>query len=387
MAALVSARPAEAQATAGWQSGVRQRVAAQDLTGALTLAEARLAESSDDLEARGWRARILGWLGRWAEAERDYRLVLERAPRDVDILVGLGRTLRALDRPVEARAAFRAALAVDPKNAEAEQGLASVREAPRHQLSVNADTDRFNYTPQGAQAYAATVRSDWTRRWTSTLGARFNHRSGVSAGRWSGALTARLPARSALTVGGSFGRDNGIVSAGEIFADVGHGFTFDRNGFIRGVEANLQARRLWFDAAHVVTVAPGAIVYLPRDWMLSIVVTGGPQQFSRRRRRVASLERHATHLPRRRRGDGPPLLRGRHRELRARGPDRPLLGEDRRRRRTRPASGRTRGHRVPGLPGSHAGTLADERRVWVCRPLLAGFRTSGPRASWSRRSC
>ncbi len=279
MAAPVSAQTASQAAAADWQAGIRQRVAAEDLPGALARAEARLAESADDLEARGWRARILGWLGRWTEAEADYRRVLERAPKDVDILVGLGRTLRALDRPAEARDCFRAALAIDPRNAEAEQGLASVRAAPRHHLSVNADADRFNYTPQGAQAYAAAVRSDWTPRWTSVVGARFDHRSGVSAARWSGALTARLPARSALTVGGSIGRDHGIVSEGEIFADIGRGFTFDRSRFIRGVEVNLQARRLWFEAADVITVAPGAIVYLPRDWMLSVAVTAARSRF------------------------------------------------------------------------------------------------------------
>lgn len=278
MSAQIAPATAAPSAT-DWQAGVRQRVAARDLPGALARAEARLAESADDLEARGWRARILGWLGRWAEAEREYRRVLERAPRDLDILVGLGRTLRALDRPADARDCFRAALAIDPKNADAEQGLASVREAPRHQLALNADSDRFNYTPQGAQAYAATVRSDWTPRWTSVLGARFDRRSGLSAGRWSGALTARLPARSALTVGGSVGRDNGIVSQGELFADAGRGFTFDRRRVVRGVDVNLQARRLWFDAAGVVTLTPSALVYLPRDWTWSVAVTAARSSF------------------------------------------------------------------------------------------------------------
>jgi hypothetical protein len=282
IAAPVAAQTPSRAATVApidWQAGIRQRVAAQDFAGALALAEARLAEWADDLEARGWRARILGWMGRWPEAERDYRRVLERAPKDVDILVGLGRTLRAQDRPAEARDAFRAALAIDPANAEAAQGLASVRPAPRHQLSVNADADRYNYTPLGAQAYAAAVRSDWTPRWTSVAGVRFDHRAGLSAGRWSGALTARLPARSALTVGGSFGRDNGIVSQGEVFADAGRGFTFDRRRIVRGVEAGVQVRRLWFDAAGVVTIAPSAILYFPRDWMLSIAVTAARSSF------------------------------------------------------------------------------------------------------------
>ena len=268
-----------APASQDWQATARERVRTEDLPGALAAVDARLGDAPDDLEARGWRARILGWQGRWQESEREYRRVLDRAPQDVDILVGLGRTLRALDRPVEARAAFRSALAVDPKNAEARQGLTSLPSVLRHQLAANADADALNYTPQDAQAYAATVRSDWTRRWTSSVGMRVDHRAGLSAARWSGAVTAKLPSRSALTVGASIGRDNGIVSKGEVFAEFGRGFTFARDGVIRGVEVSVQPRRLWFDAADVVTITPGTVIYLPHEWTLSVAITAARSRF------------------------------------------------------------------------------------------------------------
>jgi tetratricopeptide (TPR) repeat protein len=278
-AAPALAAPPQGTGPTDWQTSIRERSAAQDFTGALGIADTRLREFPDDLDARGWRARILGWLGRWQEAEREYRAVLERAPRDVDVLVGLGRTLRALDRRAEARDAFRAALAIDPRNADASQALATVRNAPRHQLTVNADADELNYTPQDAQALTGSVRTDWNRRWISVALVRFDHRAGLGAARWSGAVTRKLTAQSALTVGASAGRDNGIVSKGEVFADFGRGFNFGRTGLVRGVELNISPRRLWFDAADVVTITPSALFYLPRDWTVSVALTAARSAF------------------------------------------------------------------------------------------------------------
>jgi YaiO family outer membrane protein len=279
------AAPAAAQSTAvspsspAWHAEIRQRAAANDRPGALGLAEARLVESPDDLEARGWRARVLGWMGRWQEAEHEYRRVLERAPKDVDILIGLGRTLRALERPVEARDVFRAALSLDPGNADARQGLASVRAEPRHQLVIGGDIDRFNFTSGAAQAYSGSLRSVWAPRWSTVAGARFDRRFGADAARWTGSVTAKLNPRSALTIGASVGRDGGIVSRGELFVDVGRGFAFDRSHVVRGVEVNIQQRRLWFDAADVLTIAPTVLVYLPRDWLWSVSVTAARSSF------------------------------------------------------------------------------------------------------------
>ena len=58
--ALVTAAAAQAD----WQAAVRQRVNAQDLTGALDLIQQRLTRAPEDLEALGWRGRVNGWLGR-----------------------------------------------------------------------------------------------------------------------------------------------------------------------------------------------------------------------------------------------------------------------------------------------------------------------------------
>ena len=199
--------------------------------------------------------------------------MLERAPTDVDILVGLGRTLSAVGRQAEARELFGRALDVDPDNADALQGLASLRQPRRHRLTASADKDHFNFTSEDAQAVVAGVRSDWTARWATDFGMRFDHRAGLSAARWSGAATTRLPSRSALTIGAALGRDSGIVARAEIFTEYGRGLTFGSTAFVRGVEVSVRARRLWFDGAGVTTVAPAALVYLPRDWTVTVAVT------------------------------------------------------------------------------------------------------------------
>src|SRR5688572_8669318 len=71
-----------------WQSCIRQMVQQRELANALVIAEDRLGEHPEDLEARGWRARLLAWTNRWNESEVEYQAVLQSAPYDTDILVG-----------------------------------------------------------------------------------------------------------------------------------------------------------------------------------------------------------------------------------------------------------------------------------------------------------
>ena len=85
-----------------WQSRIRQLVQQQQLTNALAIAEGRLGEHPEDLEARGWRARLLAWTNCWSEAEIEYQVVLQSAPHDTDILVGLADLLSWQGRRAEA---------------------------------------------------------------------------------------------------------------------------------------------------------------------------------------------------------------------------------------------------------------------------------------------
>ncbi len=55
-----------------------------------------------------------------------YKIITEKDPKDVDSLIMLGRLDRVLDNSVDAEAAFKKVLAVDPDNEDAATGLASV---------------------------------------------------------------------------------------------------------------------------------------------------------------------------------------------------------------------------------------------------------------------
>ena len=106
--------PARLQGAAeDWQSRIRQLVPQQQLAGALVVAEARLGEHPEDLEARGWRARLLAWTNRWNESEIEYQAVLQSAPHDTDILVGLADLLTWQGRSTEAIAFLDQASVLD----------------------------------------------------------------------------------------------------------------------------------------------------------------------------------------------------------------------------------------------------------------------------------
>ncbi|MGB9105621.1 MAG: tetratricopeptide repeat protein, partial [Terriglobales bacterium] len=76
-----------------WQNAVRSEVARKNLDGAAAMVDERLAANPGDLEARAWRAHLLAWRGRWAEAESEYRRVLEQAPADAEVMAGLADVL------------------------------------------------------------------------------------------------------------------------------------------------------------------------------------------------------------------------------------------------------------------------------------------------------
>ena len=106
--------PARLQGAAeDWQSRIRQLVQQQQLAIALNIAESRLGEHPEDLEARGWRARLLAWTNRWNESEIEYQAVLESTPDDADILVGLADLLTWQGRRAEAIAYLDQASALD----------------------------------------------------------------------------------------------------------------------------------------------------------------------------------------------------------------------------------------------------------------------------------
>src|SRR5215469_9387905 len=103
---------------AGWQQQVRDQVAAHHLDVALVLVDERLKQNDADLEARFWRGRLLAWQGQWAAAESEYKLVLEHAPNDSDVLAALADVLRWQKRSDDALVIIDRARAIAPTQPE-----------------------------------------------------------------------------------------------------------------------------------------------------------------------------------------------------------------------------------------------------------------------------
>jgi hypothetical protein len=81
-----------------------------------------------------------------------------------------------------------------------------------------------------------------------------------------------------LTIGGSAGPANSIVSTGDVFVSGGKGFDV-ASGFLRGIELHYEHRWLTFDEANVMTARPSATLYLPRDWQAMVSVTAARSAF------------------------------------------------------------------------------------------------------------
>jgi YaiO family outer membrane protein len=280
---------------------------------ALDLVDRRLAEAPGDLEARGWRARLLAWTGRWTEAEAEYRRVLEAAPHDVDILLGLAdvlrwqgrrdealgyldraaalapqqaevhtrraRVLQELGRSEEARGAYGEALRLAPDNAEARAGLDALEPAPRHELRIETDFDHYPFT-EDAQSVITRLRSQIGSRWTTDVAGNFQHRFGEQVGAFLGSLAYRLGHQNTLTVGGAAGHDAGVIPRGEAFFEYDRGFQFDRGSGVQGLELGYRQRWVWFRDAQARVLTPYAVVYFPKDWYVYVAISAARTRIS-----------------------------------------------------------------------------------------------------------
>ncbi len=302
----------------GWQEDVRRFAEAKDWTAALAIVDSRLAQAPDDLEARGWRGRVLAWSGRWAEGEMEYRTVLDFAPEDADILTALadvllwqgrnaeailvldralaasansdsetraglhlrrGRALRAMENRGEARAEFQQALALSPRNKDARAGIDSVPRELRQEFRAGADYDLLNFA-SNAQSYSVDLRSHWNHRWTTTFGGSFHERFGGNAGKLGGSASYDAGRGGVWTLGGAGGPDDGVISKGEAFLEYSRSFRKRPGAFVRGVELFYRQRWLWFRDGRVLTLGPGWHMYLPRDWIWTLQVTPARSRFA-----------------------------------------------------------------------------------------------------------
>lgn len=316
-----------------WKRAIQQQVRARNFTAAQAIVQERIVEAASDLDAHGWRARLLAWQGHWSEAESEYRFVLQLAPNDTDILIGLSdvilwqqrpaealqivdqaralqpnqaeilirraRLLNNLGRTKEARAQFRQVLALDPSNAQAKAGTVRDPESAVHEIRFGTDTGIFNYT-DAAQTYGVSFVSRWTKGWSTLFGLDFYDRFRQRATRFSGSSAYRFRARDWLNVGGAVARDNGVIPRSEAFFEYGHGFGFHKR-WIHGLESSYQQRWLWFGDARVLTISSMQLFYLPNDWTWTFSATGARSAFSgtSRQWRPSGMTKLTFPLPRR----------------------------------------------------------------------------------------
>jgi len=309
---LTLAACARGQTADNWKRDVQQKIHAKEFRSAQQIVEKRIAESFLDLEAHGWRARLLAWVGEWSESESEYRFVRQRAPKDSDILIGLSdvlfwqekwhdalqvlddaralqpanveilirraRVLSSLRETREARAQLRQVLRLDPSNVRAKAAFDGIAESAIHELRFGADIETFDYT-DAAERYAVSLGSRWTKRWSTFFGSTFYNRFGETASKFSASTAYRFAGKDWITIGSATANDNGVVPRTEAFFEYGHAFRF-HNTCLRGLESSYQQHWLWFKDAHVLTLSSTQLVYLPRDWTWMVSGTAARSTFS-----------------------------------------------------------------------------------------------------------
>ncbi len=309
---FLAAVPASGQTIEDWQQRVRVEVQDKHFDAALANVERRLAEAPDDLEAHGWRGRLLAWKGRWPEGEAEYRLVLQSVPNDVDILTCLSdvllwqqkwqdslqvldqarkispsdpavlvrraRVLSLLGRVPEARSEYKEALKFDPKDQTAKTAMAELGQNTVHELRVGDEVDFFNYTGT-AQTQGISLSSRWNQQWSTVLGIGIYQRFGENAGKFLASTAFHFAQNDWLNVGGAVANEQQVVPTHEAFGEYGHAFRF-RKLWVRGLESSYQQHWYWYSGAHVLTFATNQIVYLPRDWTWTLAVIGARTGFA-----------------------------------------------------------------------------------------------------------
>lgn len=306
--------PSQAQdRTPDWQTQVRKYVEAQDWESAMRLVEQQVALAPQDMDVREWRARVLAWSGRLAQAEKEYLEILKVARTDADNWMGLARVylregkiqeaeqasnraeeldpkradlhaerariLRAAGKQSDARLEFQKALNLDPTSTEARDGLISVRGEPKHELRFGQDNDLLNFTGDYHDEWTS-LASKWTSHWATSVAGDFYQRGGAQAGKFVGSITRRQPKWGAVTVGGAVGHDNAVIPKSEAFFDVDHGWKTGESNFVRAVEFDYGQHWYWFQAARILTLNGTTIFAFPQGWTFTLAGTGARSAFS-----------------------------------------------------------------------------------------------------------
>lgn len=296
-----------------WQAQVRKYSEAKDWDSAMRIVDREVARTPQDADVRAWRARVLSWSGQLAEAEKEYLEILKLSRNDPDHWMGIAsvylregkteealralnaaveldpkradlhaaraRALRAMGERSEARIEFQRALNLEPSSLEARAGLTSVRGEPKHELRFGEDNDLFNFASANRDG-AVSLVSRWTPHWTTSFAGSFYERAGINAGKFSGAITGRQSGWGALTIGGAAGHDNAVIPKSEAFFEADHGWKISETNIARSVEFVYGQHWYWYQQSRILTLNGTTILYLPKEWTLSLGATGARSAFS-----------------------------------------------------------------------------------------------------------
>lgn len=148
----------------------------------------------------------------------------------------------------------------------------------RHELRFGSDTDTFNYTG-AATAESLTLRSRWNPRWTTFFSSNWYQRFGADAQRLNVVVSRRLGHSSWISVGGGAGHDEAVIPKREASFEIGHAMRLPGKHLVRGIEIAYAQQWLWFAGSKVLVVSDSTLLYLPRDWMLTVAVSGARASF------------------------------------------------------------------------------------------------------------
>jgi hypothetical protein len=217
--------------------------------------------------------------GKLQDAQRAIDSAEELDPKRADLHAARARILRAAGERDESRLEFQKALNLDPTSTEARSGLSTVQGETKHELRLGQDNDLFNFTGANHDEWASLV-SQWSPHWATSVAGDFYQRGGVDAGKFVGSVTRSQPKWGAINVGGGVGHDNAVIPKSETFFDLDHGWKIGEDNFLRGVEFIYGQHWYWYQASRILTLNGTTIVYFPREWTFTLGATGARSAFS-----------------------------------------------------------------------------------------------------------
>jgi hypothetical protein len=298
-----------------WRTEVRKYSDSHKWNDALGIVNEQIARSPTDLDIRAWRALVLTWAGRLPEAEQEFNEILKIEAGNPDYWIGLATVYLRQGRSNEALKTADHAVELDPSRADLKatraqilranttspevrlkpqqtqvfgphtldgvpSGSSSIRGRRKEELRFGFDQDAFSFASANHEQWMSWV-SKWTPRWTTNAAVTSYERGGdINAENFVGSITHTQPHWGAITIGGTTAHDHGVIPETGAFFELDHGFKISEDHPIRGIEIVYGQHWYWYTTGRILTANETTIVYLPRDWTLTIALTEARSHFT-----------------------------------------------------------------------------------------------------------